>query len=95
MKKILLSSAFTLCVLAIGLGIYTYQSVPKISDIVAQNIEALAEQVKELPPAIITCDSTWEGKVKAYCWDNVYNFPWQNPCKWTGMQITYCITPWF
>lgn len=43
MKKILLSSVIFLFAAAIGLGIYTNQSVPKESNLIAQNVEALAD----------------------------------------------------
>ncbi|MDR2586143.1 MAG: hypothetical protein LBC84_08010 [Prevotellaceae bacterium] len=46
MKKIILSMAVAICSVAIGLGIYSYQNTYKVSDLLAQNIEALAAQVK-------------------------------------------------
>ncbi|MDR2586138.1 MAG: NVEALA domain-containing protein [Prevotellaceae bacterium] len=42
MKKILLCSAVVLCAFAIGFGIFANKSVTKESDLLAQNIEALA-----------------------------------------------------
>ncbi|MDR2586134.1 MAG: NVEALA domain-containing protein [Prevotellaceae bacterium] len=46
MKKIILRTAVALCAVAIGFGVYTYKHTHTISDLLAQNIEALAVLVK-------------------------------------------------
>ena len=61
MKKMLLTSTILICSIAIGLGIYGHQSVAKSSDMIAQNIEAMAQDKytpnhKGRPQEVEPCD---------------------------------------
>jgi len=72
MKKMLLTSTILICSIAIGLGIYGHQSVAKSSDMIAQNIEAMARDKyapirkgiqREMESCLIVINDPFEGPV--------------------------------
>lgn len=86
MKKKWKTFALVAVVAAIGgYGVYTNQKAVAMSDLMLENIEALAK-IEELPEVVITCSRTCSDGV-GRCYDTFDK--WGN-CHFSGYQFHFC-----
>ena len=92
MKKNIMKVALVAAVAAMaGYGVYAHQTKEMMSDVMLENVEALADY--ELPEVEITCnenDYTSPGQ----CWtddgDCFRLMQYYRACRFTGYQYMYC-----
>ena len=70
MRKILLSLLTLICAIVIGLGFYVHQKPPTMSDLMLENLEALAQV---LPEGIYDGEGGGGGNQK--CWSKTIWYP--------------------
>lgn len=83
MKKIIIYSFTLICAVAIGLGVYSGQSATKNSDLVSQNIEALAMGHTNA----LDCHS---GKIPIPCGRASFD----GEGGWSGVYCPFCCDYW-
>ena len=94
MKKILTYTIMALCAVGISVTFYAHQSPPKHSNLVAENLEALAqgEDPDEEEGAVIACNKDCDDVGR--CWRVVDNWSPDLPpgewCVWFGRQWSSC-----